>query len=365
MKRTVFLLSLVALLLLLPVKVSAEEISGKEYLEQIENLTDGSTEKILGDLGIDLQSENPTENFGVRKVFSVIADFLKNGIKTPLKATLSAVSVMLIYGLLFSFSVLSDEMKSVITTVCKISVTLGIVYPVYELISVSADTLKTASGFMTGFVPVFAGTLAVSGKAATSVSSAGIILLSAEAVSFIASFIVVPLLASFLAVSVFSGFGEENLSSGFASVLKKAGMTVLSVISAVFVGVLSIKNSVASAADSLSTRTVKFVLGSFVPVAGGALSETVSEVISGVRILSTNVGICGILAVSAILLPIIAEILLYRLSMFVISLFARAFSLNGAVEIAENTDAVLSLLFGIILLFGSAFIISLGIVMSK
>lgn len=72
-----------------------------------------------------------------------------------------------------------------------------------------------------------------------------------------------------------------------------------------FVGLLSIKGLLAGAADSAVAKGAKFLIGSFVPVVGGAVSDALGSIVSSLSLVRGATGAFGILAVLLIALPVL------------------------------------------------------------
>jgi stage III sporulation protein AE len=66
--------------------------------------------------------------------------------------------------------------------------------------------------------------------------------------------------------------------------------------------ILGYQSTIAAGADTLGARTVKFTVGSTVPLVGGALAESVRTLAGSIAVLRATVGTVGILCVVAILL---------------------------------------------------------------
>ena len=76
--------------------------------------------------------------------------------------------------------------------------------------------------------------------------------------------------------------------------------------------VIGVQNVIARSADSFTMRTVKFALGSFIPLVGGALSDALGTAVSSLRLIRSG---CGVVCAAAILLlsvPPICRLVLQR-----------------------------------------------------
>lgn len=91
----------------------------------------------------------------------------------------------------------------------------------------------------------------------------------------------------------------------------------------VFVGLLSLKGSLAGAADSVTLRTAKLAAGAVLPVVGGAVSDALSSVQGSMSLLRSSVGGFASIAVMAMLLPPVLSLLLTQAAMSAASAVAR------------------------------------------
>lgn len=336
------------------------ETSGADSL--IDSLPD-SVKHYFSENDIDPSASNWVENISGENVFKHIWEFASSGAKAPLSAGLSILGIILIISA-FSAANQQNNVTIVAMYACTLTASAIIIIPLFESIVSAVNATKAMSVFMLAFIPVFAAIAAASGSAATALSTSSLLLLCTEGLSFISSFIVLPLMGGYLAVSISSSVSPIFNSSGLAESIKKIALWVLSFISAIFVGILGVQTAVNSAADSLTMKTAKFILGSTVPVAGGVLSEAFSTVTASMGLLKSSIGIYGVTAVAAILIPIIIELILWRIIMIVCSFVSDIFSVSKFSSLLKAVDMMLSVLIGIILLIGAVFIISLTVVLT-
>ncbi len=359
------LLLIILISLILVPSVSAEETD--LYKDQLQlsganELNDYVPEsaKDFWDNSFNLENPDWVNSLSGENAFLHIWSFIKSGAKAPFK----------IFGIILALIILTaiiqnavgNEINSTVTFATVAAIALVLLSPIYSLITASVDALKGCALFMTAFVPVFAAVIAASGKALTSASMSGILLMAANFVTYISSFAVIPLMTGHLSLSVASSVSPLLQSSNLADSLKKASLWLMGFISTVFVGILSIQTAVNASADSLTMKTAKFIVGSTVPVAGGVLSEALGTVTASLSLLKSSVGIWGVLICALTFLPIIIELLLWRLSLFGLSFFSETFSLSKVTSLLKSVDSLLSILIGIVLLTAAMFTISLTVV---
>lgn len=353
--------------------VTAEESSTPEefYAEQYKNSgaeeLDGAlpdeTREFLIRNGIDPSDYNWVNSFTAESVFGHIAEFVKSGAKAPLRAGAGIIAIILIAAALGSMEIKSSAVSAAVYASCAAAAAV-ISVPVSSVINASVSALKGTSVFMLSFIPVFAVIVAACGSAVTSASMSALLLAASETVSYISGFVILPLMGGYLAIALSGAVSPMMKKSGIAETVKRLAFWIMAFISTVFVGILGIQTAVNASADTLASKTVKFIIGTSVPVAGGVLSEAVSTVTASMGLLKASVGIYGALACAVTILPLVIELVLWRAVFLATSAAAELFSLPEIAGFLRAVDSMAAVLVGILLLVGAMFIISLAVVVT-
>ncbi len=338
-----------------------ENIYEYSHAYDIENSLDESVKSFFDDSGINIDDSDWINKLNTESVFSHIWKVFKSGAKAPIKAGLSVLAITLIAA---AFKIYGDGNAADIAV--KFAVTLS----VFSVLSVSisgsigaaVDMMKGCSSFMLSFVPVYMGIVSISGAPAHAASSSAMLLFSAEFISSAVAFLQSAVLGAYLALSISSSVSPIMNKSGLAEAFKKTGIWVMSLCSTVFLGLLGAKSAVNSAADGVAVRTAKYILGTCVPVAGQALSGAVNTVSASLSVIKTSVGIYGIVALVLMLLPVLFELLIWRLVLLLTGGICSLFSVDETSKLLKALDGVLALLIGAVLTVGATFIISLSVV---
>lgn len=336
------------------------KISGAEEIE--DNLPDGARE-YFSENGIDPSDSGWVNLLSAESVFGHIWGFITSGAKAPLRAGTAIIGIILISAALSAAESKSSAVSAAMYA-SAVAAAAVIAAPVFSVISASVNALQGLSVFMLAFIPIFAVIVASSGAAVTSVSMSALLLTASQAVSYISNFAVLPLMGGYLALSISTSVSPLVKKSGITDTVKKLAFWIMSFISTVFIGILSIQTAVNASADSLTVKTAKFIIGSSVPVAGGALSEALNTVTASMGLLKSSVGIYGVAACCATLLPLIVELIIWRAVLIITSGVSELFSLPEISGILKAVDSMFSILIGIMLLTGAMFVISLTIVVT-
>ncbi|MBQ6848294.1 MAG: hypothetical protein IJO62_05230 [Clostridia bacterium] len=369
MKKTIILCFV--FFFLFSFNVSANSLSTEEFIKNqaeiagADKLNDAlpeSGKNYFDKNGITAGESEWIKNISLSQAIKELWSFIKKKITAPLTTSALIVAVILVSGAI-SLNESSASSATALFAVTAVSAAV-ITAPILNVINNAVATMQSAAVFMTAFVPVFAVVIAVNGQAATSASMSGLLLGATQIVELIASHLVVPLMCGYLSVSVASGVTPLLSKTSFAESLKKLSFWIMSFVTTVFLGVLSIQTAINASADSITMRTAKFVIGSSVPMAGTVLSEALTTVTASLGMLKTSVAIYGVVACLVIFLPLLIELLLWRFSFNITALISDVMSSSLTSKLLRSIDAAVSVLIGIILLSMALFVISLSVVVS-
>jgi stage III sporulation protein AE len=109
-------------------------------------------------------------------------------------------------------------------------------------------------------------------------------------------------------------FSLQNL----AALFRQIGLTLLGGLMTIFLGVMAVEGAAASVADGVLLRSSKFLMGTFVPVIGKAVSDAMEAVLGSSLLLKNAVTLVGALAIIVLvvfpLLKLMVMMFLYRVA---------------------------------------------------
>lgn len=366
MKRFLILL---IFLLLIPFTALGQDNEYNNYINEYDlsafDTLDSDTKEFLNALGIDEFSYESITDISVKTVISHITDMIRLKSAQPIKSGLVIVAFVILSSFFSSMSSeLDGELNSTCSTVSALMLSIFLASALTDCIYLSGSTINLCANFAYAFFPTFCIITATSGSAMTSFSVNTMLLILAQGLNYIANLIFVPATNCFLALGICSGLRNELNLNGIISLFKKLIISTISTLSAVFVSILSIKTSVASKADALGLRSMRFAINSVVPVIGGSISEGLLSIQSYSSLIKTSVGVVGIIAVASIFLPALIEVNLWRLILSLTSAFGEVFGESSAVSsIVAFKDALLIIDVLLILTMVTT-IISIGILVA-
>lgn len=326
-----------------PSRVLAAERSSQpdysEYYDQqardsgAEDLPDAlpeETRRQLAKLGVEGTDWDSITGVTPQSLFSGIFNLLGDNSGAPLRAAVSCVAVMLLCALFHGMKLsLGDRALGtaigLVGTLCVCTVLIG---PIVSCIQSAAMVIKTAAGFLLACVPVLTAILVAAGQPVSASSYNVLMMAAGNTISLVAAHVLVPLLNIFLAVSIVSAVSPTIRLDGLCELFAKVVKWILGFCMTIFTGLLTLHSIVATSLDSTGTRAARFVISSFVPVVGGAISEALSTINGCVRVLKSGVGAFSLLAGAFLFLPVLLQCLLWLLTLTVCASVGDVFELK-------------------------------------
>ena len=173
----------------------------------------------------------------------------------------------------------------------------------------------------------------------------------------------VPLMGVYLSICMVGNLAPGVQVNAVAKAVKSLVTWALGLLLTVFVGLLSLQTMVASSSDTVASKTAKFLIGTFVPVVGGALSDAFSTTQGYMRLLKTAVGAFGILAAALTFLPILLQTVRWYLTVGVAAAASELLGVRQVGEILKGAARPLGLLLAVLLCFALLVIVSTSLVL--
>ena len=369
MKRLISVL--LAVFLLVSLGLIASAVSERaEYREQMESsgaseligsLSDEDRESLRA-LGVEEVDFDTLFRISPRRVFDLISDVVRREYKSPLKATLSAASVLLLLAAAQAF--VSDEKFS--HTILQLgSVILGLMLavPLASCIVRLASAVQAQSRMMLALIPVLAVVITLSGNPTLALSYNTMTFAMAQAVVQLVQNTVCPLIRITLSLSLVSSLsGSFGLKQAVAF-LKKTGIFLMSLAATIFVTMLVLKSSLASSADTVAVRGVRFLIGRAIPVVGSAVSDAYLSLLGSLNLVKNSAAVFGVIAVLVIALPVVTEGLIWSFALNLLASLAELLGLSQPSGLLRAMSGGLTLLNVTLVLTSVVMVLSIGLIM--
>lgn len=253
-----------------------------------------------------------------------------------------------------------NSVFSVVTILCAISF---IADPIIECISATARVLQECAAFILTFVPVFTGVIAAGGHPVTAGTYHLFLFAACQVVAQISAGTLIPLMSIYFAMTLVSSAAPKMKLEGITSSIKTIVCWALGLMTTVFVGLFSVQTMVNTGSDALGAKTSKFLLGSFVPVIGGALSDAFSAAQGCLLLVKSTLGAFAIIIAALTFIPILLKVTLWSLLTGFTGEIAKMMDAEELAGVLKSAGTTLSIMLAFLMCFGLLIIVCTTVVM--
>ena len=343
--------------------LTQEEILSESGADELYDMLPEDTQALLSEKGIDGVDADTLLAFSFSDLLGMVWDGVTGAAGAPVKLFAAGAGLALLCSLTSQIGgTLQEDSFSGLFHAASVLCASVVIFPIVtELFQSVSGALESAGGFITAFVPVYSAVLAASGQPASAALSETALLAAAQIVSVVSSSVLIPLLTVYLALCMVGAVCPDLRMDGVAGAAKGIVTVTAGFLMTVFVGLLSLKGSLAGAADSVAMRTAKFAASAVFPVVGGAVSDALSSVQGSMSLLRSSVGSFASIALIVLLLPPVLSMLLTQAAMSAAAAVARILNADKVAALYQSAASAVSLLCGLTAVSGILIVISLGI----
>lgn len=311
MRKILFLL---ILLLFLPIKANALEITAPE----------------APDIAQGYMPEDITDfSSGVWEVLGRAIDRVLPDLQEAARVCMGLLASVLLVSMV---QTASDRIKQTANLTGTAAIASALLLSSNSLMTLGANTIQEMSEYGKLLLPVLTAALAAQGGGTASAALYGG---SAMFLSFLSSFIsrlLLPLVYLYLGLAAANAATGEAMLKRLKELLKWAMSWSLKTILTVFTAFLSITGIVSGTVDSAALKAAKSAISTAVPVVGGILSNSAETILAGAAVVKNAAGIYGILAILAIFLEPFLRISMHYL---LLKLTAAVTAVFGCKEMSD------------------------------
>ncbi len=296
MKRILIILWLIFFLTAGAAAVDVEETQADALgLDSVEKALPEEAEDVLDGLSI-------TDGLDADTAISKITDAAGAQLDGILKRSLRSAALMI--GAVFFCSVAGTVSEgglaqNYVPLAGILAVSAVAVSDAGSFFTMAEATVDSLSDFSKVLLPCLTASAAASGAITSAAAKYAATALFIDILITAADCVIMPLIYAYIAATVANAaFGGDGLS-GAAGFLKWAATSALTATMLLFVAYLSISGVISGSADALTTRVAKTAISTALPVVGSIISDAAGTVVAGATVLRNAIGIFGMLAVAA------------------------------------------------------------------
>lgn len=270
----------------------------------------------------------------------------------PVTASLvSIVALSLLYGLSKNLSsgFIKESTGQIIYYAVYGSVIATLCVSVSGAVMSAKAVITSISSLVEIIFPVLLTLMAAMGGTATAAVYQPVTLVFTSVIIKVINYAVMPM---FFATVVFTIIGNltsniklEKLTKAIQSVAK----WTLGIMFGAIISLVTAQGIVGASVDTVSVKSAKFALSSYVPILGGYLSEGFDIVLAGTVLLKNAVGLAAVIILFVIVLAPVAKILMLSLMMKVAAGIVEPISDSRISNLLYSTSKNLGILISVVL----------------
>lgn len=224
-----------------------------------------------------------------------------------------------------------------------------------SVVKSGTEIIDRMVNFMYSSIPVLVTLIISSGN----ISSGGVLqpllIMVVQVSATIIKNILIPLIVLSTIISIVDNISDKIQISRLSSFLKNITQWTLGLILTIFVAIVSLQGSLGAVVDGVTSKTAKFAIGAFIPVAGKYLADAADAVIGCTLLIKNAVGVAIMIGIVVIcllpLLKILAVVLLYRMACVLLEPLAEGRIIKCISDVAGSMAHILGIAASVAFMF--------------
>ena len=372
MKRINFILFLLFTAFLFTVRASAYDysfypdesrkgIAEDEIDDMLSSLPDEIREKIV--LPDSQNADKITEKYSFSFFFESIKDAITEEMPFHLNRLSVSVGMLILISLIRKSQMcLSSPALSPAINMCTCLASALTVYSMEKNILSSVGTfMKVISETMMFMVPIMEAACISGGNITTaSVTATGINIMITFTESVFSNILSPAVSVCFLLSAVASVTNNKGIIF-MSKTIRSIVTWLLVLIMSLMTLALTLQTGASSSADTFASRAIRFALGSYIPIVGGAVSDSFSLLSGSISAMKSIIGITGIVIIILICLAPLVSLMMAKFVSYIASNAAGMLDCDAEKELFSELGGCYTLLIAVVLSASIMYIIALSV----
>ena len=239
------------------------------------------------------------------------------------------------------------------------------------LVSLTVGVAQTVTTFLSqlnrlcaGMLPVMGTLYVLGGNLTQATVGEGLMLVFLNVAEYLCADVTPAVCGICLSLSLLSALGLRYRMETIGSWVRKAYTGFLGAITFLLSALLGCQSILSARADSLRMKGIKYAVVNLLPVAGSAVSGSLGTVAAGVDLLRSICGVCGVLLLGLLLLPVLVELLLFRAVIRLASVAASSLDCAADARLLDDVAELYGYMAGAVSLCSVFFILTLCVLIA-
>ena len=294
-------------------------------------------------------------------VFSIFVELIVKYL--PMLSLIVAIGVIsnLLNGIKSKFN--EKSTSGLIHLVCFLAVvvlTIGMISSISEM---SVSSIKAMVSQMNAIFPILLTLMIGIGATASAGVFQPIVAIISTYVADFFTYLILPLFTMSFVFGIINNLSDNIKLDKFNLFISSLFKWCVGLVFTLFFAVFTIQGISAGTFDSLSVRTTKYTIKSYIPIMGGYLSDGMDLILSSTILIKNAVGLIGLLMIISTIISPLLEIVVFSLLLKLVSAILQPMGNNKTSNFLMSTSKSITMLSSCIIAVGFMYLISVGLVM--
>ncbi len=294
-------------------------------------------------------------------IFSLLIDLVIRYL--PLLSVIVAIGVIsnMLEGFKSKFN--EKSTSNLIHIVCFFAVVVLVIGVVTGLTTSATSSINQMVKQMNILFPILLTLMTGMGASTSAGMFQPIIAIMSTYIADVFSYFIVPLFVISFVFNIISNISDNVKLDKFSSFISSLFKWSLGIIFTVFFAVISIQGITAGSFDSLSIRTTKYTIKSYVPLMGGYLSDGMDIILASTMLIKNSIGLVGALLIISNIISPILEIAILSLFLKLIGAILEPLGNSKTSNFLTEASKSVTIISSSILAIGFMYLLSVGLIM--
>ena len=296
---------------------------------------------------------------------SIFSIFLELIVKyLPMLSLIVAIGVIsnLLNGIKSKFN--EKSTSGLIHLVCFLAVVVLTIGMISSISKTSVNSINSMVSQMNAIFPILLTLMIGIGASASAGVFQPIVAIISTYVADFFTYLILPLFMASFVFGIINNLSDSIKLNKFNSFISSLFKWCVGLVFTLFFAVFTIQGISAGTFDSLSIRTTKYTIKSYIPIMGGYLSDGMDLILSSTILIKNAVGLVGVLMIISTILSPLLEIVVFSLLLKLVSAILQPMGNNKTSNFLMSTSKSITMLSTCIIAVGFMYLISVGLVMT-
>lgn len=309
---------------------------------------------------------NGDYSFSFQDIFSIFLSTFVLDLKNLVPFLASIFSLAILSNIVGHFKTkTSKNLSNVIHFVCYSAVIIVVCSMITNLVNITTNAINSMQNQMEVIFPIVLTLMASVGNTVSVGIYQPIMAMLSGLIINVFSYIIIPIFLISFVLSVVGNLSNNVKLNKFSSLLNDVFKWIIGAVFTVFTGVMAIKGISAGSFDSVSIRTTKYALKTYIPLVGGYLSDGFNLIMASSVLIKNAVGTAGLLLIFLSVLSPVIMILVFKWSLHLLSAVLEPLMDDRISNFLYSVSKAMNMLIASILCVALMYLISVGLLMTS